>query len=43
MKMVFRTTKRVGVTMRDLGDTTAYLRRGMREILLHVFGVRVFL
>ena len=31
--MVFRTTKRVGVTMRDLGDTTAYLRRGMREIL----------
>lgn len=31
--MVFRTTKRVGVTMRDLGDTTVYLRRGMREIL----------
>ena len=31
--MVFRTTKRVGVTMRDLGDTTAYLRWGMREIL----------
>ena len=31
--MVFRTTKRVGVTMRDLGDITAYLRRGMREIL----------
>ena len=32
-KMVFRTSKRVGVTMRDLGDTTAYLRRGIREIL----------
>ena len=31
--MVFRTSKRVGVTMRDLGDTTAYLRRGIREIL----------
>lgn len=32
-KMVFRTSKRVGVTMRGLGDTTAYLRRGIREIL----------
>lgn len=31
--MVLRTSKRVGVTMRDLGDTTAYLRRGIREIL----------
>ena len=31
--MVFRTSKRVGVTMRDLGDTTSYLRRGIREIL----------
>lgn len=31
--MGFQTTKRVGVTMRDLGDTTAYLRRGIREIL----------
>ena len=32
-KMVFRTSKRVGVTMRGLGDTTTYLRRGIREIL----------
>lgn len=32
-KMVFPTSKRVGVTMRGLGDTTAYLRRGIREIL----------
>ena len=32
-RMVFRTSKRVGVAMRDLGDTTAYLRRGIREIL----------
>lgn len=42
-KMVFRTSNRLGVTMRDLGDTTAYLRRGIREILCLALFVFTFL
>lgn len=43
IKMVFRTSNRLGVTMRDLGDTTAYLRRGIREILCLALFVFTFL
>lgn len=43
IKMVFQTSNRLGVTMRDLGDTTAYLRRGIREILCLALFVFTFL
>lgn len=33
MKIEFQTIERTGLTMRGMGDTTAYLRRGIREII----------